>query len=199
MKFLVIDTTKKDLLVMLYDGVSVETKEYSGALSQHNATLLKLVDEILKENSTTLDELDFFACNVGPGSFTGIRLGATTLNAFHLSTKKPLIGYTVFEPYGHNVEEETLICLSAGHDAYYANKYYKKELISEGEITEDELKKVPFKIIKISTANFDDQELAYTIDLVIDKYNRRQFMTQLIPYYMKKSQAEREEEKRNGN
>lgn len=199
MRFLTIDTTKKNLLVMLYDGISVETKEYSGTINQHNKVLLKLIDELLKENFVELNDLDFFACNVGPGSFTGIRLGVTTLNAFHIATKKPLIGYTVFEPFSPESEEEILICISQGHDAYYATKYYRKKLISEGEISEDELKKVPFKTIKISSENFTDRELSSVIELLIEKYNKREFKTRLTPFYMKKSQAEREEEKRNGN
>jgi tRNA threonylcarbamoyladenosine biosynthesis protein TsaB len=53
--------------------------------------------DLLARNATRLDEIDFFAVSVGPGSFTGIRIGIATMQGLALAQRKPLLGVSAFD------------------------------------------------------------------------------------------------------
>ena len=63
----------------------------------HSEKLMPLIDEILKTNNVTLNDIDLFACGVGPGSFTGVRIGVSTIKAFVDSSNKPCVAVSSFE------------------------------------------------------------------------------------------------------
>ena len=53
--------------------------------------LLQLIDDILSENSLTLNDLDYLALNIGPGSFTGIRIAMSLFKGFTpICTRSPV-------------------------------------------------------------------------------------------------------------
>ena len=55
------------------------------------------------EYSLSLDIIDRFGVNVGPGSFTGIRIGLATARGFRLATGRPVYGFSTFEVLAHDV------------------------------------------------------------------------------------------------
>ena len=56
----------------------------------HSQKLMPLIDEIFKESKYKLDDIDLLACCTGPGSFTGLRIGISTVKAFSDVTKIPV-------------------------------------------------------------------------------------------------------------
>ena len=78
MKVLIIDTTWENLVVV---GIN-DKKEYIRNIQldklNHQKTLLNTIDEVLKECVMGIGEVDAIAVVVGPGSFTGIRIGIST-------------------------------------------------------------------------------------------------------------------------
>ena len=58
----------------------------------HSTTLLPMVEQMLKSTGRYISDIDLFACTVGPGSFTGVRIGAATLQGLAFGTKKPCVG-----------------------------------------------------------------------------------------------------------
>lgn len=81
MKILAIETSCDILSISLLedDNLILELKENSP--KSHSETLMPLIDNLLKKTHTTLDEISLFACDNGPGSFTGIRIGLSTIKA----------------------------------------------------------------------------------------------------------------------
>ena len=81
MNVLMMDTAREMLVVVLIAGdkTYVRTDDRKNG---HSLTLLGTVDQILVDANLTLAEMDYFCANVGPGSFTGIRIGVCTANAF---------------------------------------------------------------------------------------------------------------------
>jgi len=82
----VINTANSDLIVAIdKDGElfsRVETNQ-----KKHNEIVLDLVEKVLEDSGLTLSDIDEFGVVVGPGSFTGIRVGIATIKAFNTVVK----------------------------------------------------------------------------------------------------------------
>ena len=92
MKILAIDSSGLVAsAALLADGILVAeyTVDYK---KTHSQTLLPMVDEILRMTEQELMEIDAIAVSEGPGSFTGLRIGAATAKGLGLVIEKPIIG-----------------------------------------------------------------------------------------------------------
>lgn len=68
--------------------------------SKVSESLLNKVEELLIRNNIDIDDVDFFSCGIGPGSFTGVRVGVATIKAFLIAnTKSKCVPVGTFEPY----------------------------------------------------------------------------------------------------
>ncbi|MBU1220265.1 tRNA (adenosine(37)-N6)-threonylcarbamoyltransferase complex dimerization subunit type 1 TsaB [Myxococcota bacterium] len=71
---------------------STESKERS-----HGPGLLGLISTVCEVAGISLNEIDVFASGVGPGTFTGIRIGLTTIKTLAWTLKKPIITVSAFD------------------------------------------------------------------------------------------------------
>ena len=69
----------------------------------HSETLLPSVEAVLKLCSLTAADVDLFACAKGPGSFTGVRIGASTIKGMAFGKDKPCIGVSTLEALAYNL------------------------------------------------------------------------------------------------
>lgn len=77
LKQLVIDTaTNYIFLSLIIDGKEASFR-YEEGINNHSVTIIPYLDEILKENNISLKEIDEVIVGVGPGSYTGVRIGVT--------------------------------------------------------------------------------------------------------------------------
>lgn len=77
----------------------------------HSETLLPTVEFLLKACGVTADDVDLFACTVGPGSFTGVRIGAATVKGMAFDKNKPCVGVSTLEALATNARAfEGIIC-----------------------------------------------------------------------------------------
>ena len=77
----------------------------------HSQTLLPMLDEIGKMIELDLNSLDAIAVAAGPGSFTGLRIGAATAKGLGLALDKPLIGVPTVDALAYNLyDARQLIC-----------------------------------------------------------------------------------------
>lgn len=97
MKILAIETSNDicSVSVLEDNNLILELKEETA--NNHSEALMPLIDKLLKETSLSLNEIDLFAVDIGPGSFTGIRIGLSTIKAFCDVTNKPCIGISSLE------------------------------------------------------------------------------------------------------
>ena len=110
MKILSIETSGKICAVALTEYDNLIKEEIIEDENTHSIKLMPLVDKLLKETNTSIKDIDLFACDIGPGSFTGIRIGVSTIKAFIDVTDKKAIGVTSLEILAENVKEEGIIC-----------------------------------------------------------------------------------------
>lgn len=77
----------------------------------HSETLLPMVESVLHLYGIQTEDVDVFACTSGPGSFTGVRIGAATLKGLAFGTGKPCVGVSTPEAIAQNlVLHKGLIC-----------------------------------------------------------------------------------------
>lgn len=72
-----------------------DTTVFSG--QPHSVTLMPLIEDLLQRTNLTIADADAFACAVGPGSYTGIRIGVSAIKALAYATGKPAIGISTLE------------------------------------------------------------------------------------------------------
>lgn len=88
----------------------------------HSEVLLPAIDQACLKSGVKIAEIDLFACTVGPGSFTGLRIAAGTLKGFMLATGKPAVGVSSLAALALNMGKTTkLICpvMDAGRGQVY--------------------------------------------------------------------------------
>lgn len=107
MKILGIDSTAKTASVgIVEDGVLTASLMLNEGLT-HSQTLLPLIDKILSENNMTISDIDAFAVNNGPGSFTGVRIGVALVKGLALADRKPCFEVSTLDSIAYNCREKT--------------------------------------------------------------------------------------------
>lgn len=92
----------------------------------HSQTLLPMLDEIVKMIEFDLSTVDAIAVSGGPGSFTGLRIGAATAKGLGLALDKPLINIPTVDGLAYNLYGNTgLICpiMDARRNQVYTGLY----------------------------------------------------------------------------
>ena len=128
MRILAISTTNINSYVALKNNDLIDIKN---VVDKQSEKLLSTIDEVLTENNISLKDIDCFAVNVGPGSFTGIRIGLATIKAFLFSQNKPCVVLNSFDLVSYNILDKDFIVIvdSGNKDFYYA--IYKNGKIVE--------------------------------------------------------------------
>lgn len=117
MKFLGIDTSGGTVCVAAVNGEKEAFRAVEGVTS------VRLMDDIggvLNEVGLNLADADFIACVVGPGSFTGIRIGISTAKGLCFALNKKALALTSFDLLAYAEKGKALALVDAGHSNYYA-------------------------------------------------------------------------------
>lgn len=200
MNYLAIDTSG-DLLVMLNVDGQTHIKHLIGCQTKHSLTLMPYIEELLNDANITLKEVDFFAVITGPGSFTGIRIGVSTIKALCFATQKRVISLTSFDllAYADNAPEKAMCVVNANHGNYYCSAYDNKEIkIEPCFLCKEDIEKYleEFTVCSIAqeefSANFVCDVVSGLKNAVEAKINNLQNYSEIVPLYVKRSQAEEE-------
>jgi tRNA threonylcarbamoyladenosine biosynthesis protein TsaB len=103
MKILAIETAT------LLGGVAV-TDDSSGLIAEvrlnvnstHSERLMTEIDHVLKRSGLQVSDIDVFAVSIGPGSFTGLRIGVSTVKGFSYATGRPVVTVPTLEAFAWN-------------------------------------------------------------------------------------------------
>lgn len=127
MKILAIDTSRKTLsaAVVADDGQRAEVFIDNGR--HHSEMLLPAIEQAFHLARLQPGEVDFFALTIGPGSFTGLRIGAATIKGLALSADKPVVGVSTLDALALNAvcDSRMFICpmLDAKKNQIYTALY----------------------------------------------------------------------------
>src|SRR6266436_9855308 len=97
MRFIVVDTADKRGSVSLFDKTELISVEAHSTDEDYSSWLLPAVHRLLANSSLSLAELDGYAVCAGPGSFTGLRVGLTTVKAWAEIYGKPIAAVSRLE------------------------------------------------------------------------------------------------------
>ncbi|MBT8407740.1 MAG: tRNA (adenosine(37)-N6)-threonylcarbamoyltransferase complex dimerization subunit type 1 TsaB, partial [Deltaproteobacteria bacterium] len=92
MRILAIDTSTPVGSIAIVEGAVLRAQHILNISATHNQRLLPGIDRILMETEWSLNDLDALAVSLGPGSFTGLRIGISIAKGLAWATGKPLAG-----------------------------------------------------------------------------------------------------------
>ena len=111
MKILSLDTSATVATVALCEDEQLLAEYTLHNGNTHSETLLPMIETMLSHYGCTVDDVDLFACSSGPGSFTGVRIGAATLKGLAFAKDTPCVGVSTLEAIAENlVAIRGLIC-----------------------------------------------------------------------------------------
>ena len=139
MKILAVDTSAKAASTAIVENGKIIAESFINTQLTHSQTMLPMIENMLKSCNVSLEEIDGFAVSVGPGSFTGLRIGISLIKGLAFSTQKGCAPVSTLEALCHNVSTVGRIC--AVMDAR-CSQVYTATFEFDGEkytrITEDE-------------------------------------------------------------
>ncbi len=133
MKILAIDTSSKNCSVSIVEvqenkKFNIIAQENSDDERTHSVKLMPMVDDMLKKSNLSLNDIDLLACCLGPGSFTGIRIGIATIKAFADAKNIPTVGVTSLESLAYNIKNAKNVCsiIDCKHNNVYCAAFSKE-------------------------------------------------------------------------
>lgn len=195
----------------------------------HSETLLPMIESLLGFHDLTANDVDLFAASAGPGSFTGVRIGAATLKGLAFDTQKPCIGVSTLEALAYNLNiVNGLVCpvMNARRKQVYTALFryqngQAERLLSDSAIAITELDEIlkqydepvyltgdGYAITEallthtiIPTPERLRNQSAYSVAQIARKLYTAGAVTtdsEMVPTYLRPSQAERERAEREG-
>ena len=218
MKILCIDTSSNLCSVaILEDNKLIKKIELNNGLT-HSETLMPLIKQILAECNLSLKNIDLLVSDIGPGSFTGIRIGVSTVKAFADSLNIPCVGIDSLEVLAYNVKTNGLICstINCKNDNCYFALF---ELIDNNYVVlEAPCSKSVTEVLQILETKYPSQKINFVgdglpskctdfnldiLNLGLAGYNKflnNNFIGEdILPLYLKKPQAQKQLEEKLAN
>ena len=153
MKILVCDTSNQNASAGVYEDGREIAYELSFETRTHSETFMPLVHRVMKQAKVKHEDLNAYAITVGPGSFTGIRIGLAAVKGMALAAGKPCIAVSSTEALARSCEnataaprEETILvpAIDARNNRVFARVFEDdtmKTLVPEDAYDADELAK----------------------------------------------------------
>jgi len=103
MLILALDSTATVASVALVRDGNTLAQYTVNAGNTHSVTLLPMIEHMLKMTAADLSDIDMFAASVGPGSFTGVRIGTATVKGLAHGKDVPCVGVSTLEALAYNL------------------------------------------------------------------------------------------------
>ena len=227
MKILAIDTSSSVATAAITDGDKLICEYTLNNKLTHSQTIMPMIDSVFTQSELKPGDIDLFAVSHGPGSFTGLRIGLSTVKGLAHAVNKPVAGVNTLEALAFNLPYCPYIIspiMDARREQVY-NAFYRfengvlKEIIPPRAVSLDEcladIEKLGEKTVFLGDGVpvFKNKITERLGDLAIfapqnanmqkasavaeaAKNKKKMNYSELVPVYLRKSQAERELEER---
>ncbi len=111
MKIMGLESATLDGSVAVVDSGGMAVEYFWDVRNAHSEEIFFSIDRVLKEAKTSLHEIDGFAISLGPGSFTGIRIGVTVTRTLAQVLNRPVVGISTLDSLAFNLfPTDCLVC-----------------------------------------------------------------------------------------
>lgn len=231
MKILAVDTSAQIVSVAIMDSSTLLAEYSINHKKTHSQKLMPMISEIMHSLELTPSDIDVFAASNGPGSFTGLRIGITTIKALAYAVQKKVVGVPTLDALAFNIHAtDSLVCpiIDARNNqvytALYSMEHYNQVKITEYmgvpvaelvKIIKGKNQKVVFngdavalhkgflkdelgEICSFSLDNLMLQRASSVAQVALKLLSegRSENCFDMVPFYLRKSQAEREFDKK---
>jgi tRNA threonylcarbamoyladenosine biosynthesis protein TsaB len=100
---LAIETATMCGSVALLSGNRCLAENSVDTATTHSRRLIQQVDQVMRETETNWEQLDGIAVSLGPGSFTGLRIGLSTAKGLAMAADRPLLGVPTLDGLAHQI------------------------------------------------------------------------------------------------
>lgn len=131
MKILAIETSGQVAGCALYDDGSITAVCSVQNKKTHSQSLMPMMEEMKKRMDLDLSSIDAIALTAGPGSFTGLRIGAATAKGLGLALEKPILPVPTVDALAYNLYgAKALVCplMDARRQQVYTGIYQFEKL-----------------------------------------------------------------------
>ena len=97
MNYVAIDTSSKNLILVICKDGKIYSHFDSNCGVKHSDKIMVELERLIEESNFDLKKADFIACVTGAGSFTGIRIGVSSLKALCVANNLPFLEVTAFD------------------------------------------------------------------------------------------------------
>lgn len=230
MKILAFDSTATAASVALIEDDRVIGEFFINTKITHSQTLMPMAESLLNCVQMNINEVDVFAVNAGPGSFTGVRIGVAAVKGMAMALDKPCVSVSTLESMAYNLKFHNCLAVcvmdARCNQVYNANfdiennvikrlcddralkideleqelKSVSKEIVLVGDganLCYDKLKdKLPSVKLAEETKRYQNAVSTAFVAQELYKEGKTLSADELMPYYLRLPQAERELKKR---
>ena len=230
MKILAMDTSSFPASVSVAEDGVILGEYVLRDRRKHSQNIMVMTERLMSDLGMDVADMDLFAVTTGPGSFTGLRIGISTIRTLAQAVAKPVAAVNTLEALAYNLSEFDEIVvpmLDARRDEVFCGAYrfcdgiicevtkpcvmsvsaiceeFKDEkVIFTGDgvlIHGDELRK--YDNFSIAPLNMRETRSSSLICAALckEKNNELKQYNEVLPVYLRKSQAEQEYERRMAN
>lgn len=197
MNYIAVDTSGKHLNIIAKKDGKVYGFFDKDCGTHHSVEIMEELENLLINADMSLSDADFFACAVGAGSFTGIRIGVSTVKALAFSQNKPVLKITSFDTLAYNIDSgKVLAVIDAKHDGFYVCPYVNGVAGKAAYILKDGLSEFKdFLLVSGEEIKGLKTQVVSSADGFVKAIDKKSGeitadINSLVPLYVRKSQAE---------
>ncbi len=142
MNILGFDTVSSSFSIAIQKNDGSADEYNKDEVRNHNEEILPVLQNFLKKNKISLDEINYISLGIGPGSFTALRIAFATIKSICYAKKIPIIGVSSLETLHENIKNYDgikAVMIDARKGSIYANIYSNNEKLKENlDLTYDE-------------------------------------------------------------
>ncbi len=140
MKILAVDSSSKSASAALFEDDKLLAESFVNAGLTHSRTLMQMVENTANVADAGPADIDLLAVTVGPGSFTGLRIGIATVKGIAEAIKKPCAAVSTLEALAYNLLgfEGDVLCLLDARCGQFYTALFHSDGDSITRITQDD-------------------------------------------------------------
>lgn len=168
MNILAVDTSGNVCSAAVLHGERILSESYMDDKKTHSETIAPMADECMKRVGLAVSDIDLFCCAIGPGSFTGLRIGTAMIKAFAHASGKPAVGVNTLDALAYILNgTDEIVCpiIDARRGDVYTATYQNGARITDYRAVQldeilDELSGKSTVFVGDGAVNFKDKILA---------------------------------------